>query len=137
MMKKNKISKTGGLVLLFLIISVLFPISKLFIYVKWDTFGKLVTSEAFITASKNSLLVAFISTILSVLIAYILAYTLNRINIKLKKFFKVVFVLPMLIPSVSHGLGLINLFGNNGIISRYFDFNIIGLVGIIIGSIMF
>lgn len=137
MMKKIKISKTGGLVLLFLIVSVLFPISKLFIYVKWDTFGKLVTSEAFITASKNSLLVAIISTILSVLIAYILAYTLNRVNIKLKKFFKVVFVLPMLIPSVSHGLGLINLFGNNGIISRYFDFNIIGPVGIIIGSIMY
>lgn len=137
MMKKFKINKTGILVSLFLIVSVLFPISKLFIYVKWETLGKLVTSETFKTALKNSFIVTSISTILSVLIAYILAYALNRVNVKFKKFFKIVFVLPMLIPSVSHGLGLINLFGNNGIISRYFDFNIIGPVGIVIGSIMY
>lgn len=137
MMKKFKINKTEILVSLFLIVSVLIPISKLFIYVKWETLGKLVTSNAFKNALNNSLIVTSISTILSIIIAYVIAYTLNRVDIKFKKFFKLVFVFPMLIPSVSHGLGLINLFGNNGIISRYFDFNIIGPVGIIIGSIMY
>ena len=137
MMKKFKINKTGILVSLFLIVSVLIPISKLFIYVKWETLGKLVTSNAFKNALNNSLIVTSISTVLSIIIAYVIAYTLNRVDIKFKKFFKLVFVFPMLIPSVSHGLGLINLFGTNGIISRYFDFNIIGPVGIIIGSIMY
>ena len=43
----------------------------------------------------------------------------------------------MLIPSISHGLGLINLFGRNGIISRNIGFNIIGPVGIVLGSILY
>ena len=43
----------------------------------------------------------------------------------------------MLIPSISHGLGLINLFGANGIISKSLGFNIIGSYGIILGSIMY
>ena len=45
--------------------------------------------------------------------------------------------IPMLIPSISHGLGLINLFGANGIISKILGFNIIGCHGIIIGSILY
>lgn len=134
---KKRISKSGLLVLIFLIISVLFPIVKLFLSAKWINLGKLVSSDAFLISLKNSLFVTVISTFFSIVIAYVLAYSVNRVKVKFKNIFKLIFVLPMLIPSISHGLGLINLFGTNGLISRYFNFNIIGPMGIILGSILY
>ena len=42
-------------------------------------------------------------------------------KIKHKTIFSVLLTLPMLIPSVSHGMGLILLFGSNGFITNLFN----------------
>ena len=114
----KKFSKVSILIIIFLAVSVLFPIFNMLVNVKWDNFSTLVSSTAFTSALKNSLFVGIISTITSIFIAYILAYGVNKVIKKHKNFYKILFTLPMLIPSISHGLGLINLFGTNGIISR-------------------
>ena len=134
MKKRNKLS---SFIFLFLLVSIFYPLLTMLLNVKWDTFGELLTSMAFKTAFNNSLFVTTISTIISVGIAYILAYTLNRTNIAHREVLKVLLTLPMLIPSISHGLGLINLFGTNGMISSIFNFSIIGPAGIILGSILY
>ena len=95
------------------------------------------SSLSFRKALGNSVLVTCLSTCLSVGIAYLLAYTIHRTNIKHKSFLKIVIPLPMLIPSISHGLGLITLFGANGIFSRSLGFNIVGFSGVVIGSILY
>jgi len=124
-------------IFLFLIFSIVFPLTKMLMQVKWDGFLALISSITFKTALINSLSITIISTILSLLIACFLAYTINKTNIKHKAVLKMLITIPMLIPSVSHGLGLINLFGANGIISKQFGFDIIGFSGIVIGSIMY
>lgn len=134
-MKKR--SKISLIILLFLLVSVFYPLLQMLIRVRWSTFGNLITSTAFKESLSNSLYVTVIATIISVLIAYLLAFTLNRTNIKHRALLKVFLTLPMLIPSISHGLGLINLFGASGIISKIFGFNIIGSTGIVIGSILY
>lgn len=134
MKKKNKVSI---LVLVFLLVTVFYPLVEMLLRVEWSDFGSLVTSNAFKEAFFNSLFVTFISTIISIMVAYLLAYTLNRTNIKHRAILKVLLTVPMLIPSISHGLGLINLFGANGIISKAFGFNIVGWVGIVVGSVMY
>ena len=134
-MKKR--SKLSIIILLFLLIAVFYPLLEMLIRVEWSSFGALVKSTAFRESLFNSFIVTFVATILSVGIAYILAFTLNRTNIKHRALLKVLLTLPMLIPSISHGLGLINLFGSNGIISSIFGFDIIGSTGIIIGSIIY
>ena len=134
MKKKNKLSI---FILLFFIISVFYPLMEMLRMVEWASFGNLISSNAFKESLFNSLFVTLFATILSVGIAYLLAFTLNRTNIKHRALLKVFLTIPMLIPSVSHGLGLINLFGSNGIISSIFGFNIIGSIGIIIGSILY
>ena len=134
-MKKR--SKLSILILLFLIISVFYPLVEMLRRVDWSSFGSLIGSVAFKESLFNSLFVTVIATVFSVGIAYLLAFTLNRTNIKHRALLKVMLTLPMLIPSISHGLGLINLFGSNGIISSVFGFNIIGSSGIIIGSILY
>lgn len=134
MKKKSKLSM---IVLLFFLITVFYPLFQMLIRVEWSSFGNLINSSAFKESLINSLFVTLIGTLLSVAIAYILAFSLNRTNIKHRALLKVLLTLPMLIPSISHGLGLINLFGKNGIISSIFGFNIIGSTGIIIGSIIY
>ncbi len=134
-MKKN--NKITIFILLFLFISVFFPLVEMLSKVEWSNFSSLITSNSFKEVLSNSFLVTSISTIISVSIAYVLAYSLNRTNIAHREVLKVILTIPMLIPSISHGLGLINLFGNNGIISSIFNFNIIGSVGIIVGSILY
>lgn len=132
-----KKSKVNIFILLFLLISVFYPLIGMLLKVEWADFNKLIMSGAFKEALSNSLLVTSISTILSMLIAYLLSYTINRTNIKHKNILKLLLTLPMLIPSISHGLGLINLFGKNGIISSFLGFNIVGITGITIGSIIY
>lgn len=133
----KKISKINIFILLFLLITVFYPIFQMLIRVEWSQFGTIISSSSFNEALKNSIIVTSISTIISIIIAYLLAYSLNRTNIKHRAFLKILITIPMLIPSISHGLGLINLFGTNGIISKVLNFNIIGFPGIIIGSVMY
>ena len=124
-------------IFLFLLVAIIYPLVVMLLGVDWERFPDLLASDAFKNAFSNSVTVTSISTLLSVIIAYILAYTLNRTNIRHRAILKVALTLPMLIPSISQGLGLINLFGTNGIISANFGFNIIGEGGIILGSILY
>lgn len=133
-MKKNKLSL---FILLFLGITVFYPLIIMLLRVNWLDFPSLISSKSFREALRNSFNVTLIATILSVLIAYFLAYALNRTNIKHREVLKMLIILPMLIPSISHGLGLINLFGTNGFFSSLFHFSIVGKTGIIIGSIIY
>ncbi len=133
-MKKNK---TTIFILLFLGIAILYPLVTMLVNVEWNTFSELLKSNAFKTSLKNSLIVTSISTIISISIAYLLAYAINRSNIRHKGLLKIFLTIPMLIPSISHGIGLINLFGTNGLISKIFNFNIVGPVGIVIGSLLY
>jgi iron(III) transport system permease protein len=121
-MKKNKI-KLSIIILLFLLISVLYPLVTMLLKVEWSDFSSLINSKTFINSLNNSLNVTIISTIISLSLAYTIAYTLNRTNIKHREVLKLLITIPMLLPSISHGLGLINLFGNNGVISSLFNFS--------------
>lgn len=132
-----KQKKLNLLIIAILVLFVFYPVLLMLINVKWDTFGTLITSKAFKEALFNSIFITIIATIISVIVAYIFSYTLNRTNIKHRAVLKVLITIPMLIPSISHGLGLINLFGKNGIITEFFSFDIIGPVGIIIGSVIY
>ena len=124
---------------LFLFISLIYPVTCVVVNVSWTEFGKLVSSSLFKTSLTNSVIVSFIGMLISVFIAYILAFAINRANIKCKKLISIIVTLPMLIPSISHGIGLINLFGSNGIFTTMLgiDFNIMGINGVIIGSILY
>jgi len=124
---------------IFFFIGVIFPIISLLGSLDLNTFSELIESIQFKEALFNSLTVTLISTIISIFISYILAYTICRTNIKRRAFITVLLTLPMLIPSISHGLGLINLFGKNGIITNFLNinFDIIGFNGIVFGSVLY
>ena len=130
----KKCNKLTVVLLIFFFITIFLPLLKLISTVELGTFNELISSKQFKMALSNSLFFTSISTVISISIAYMLAYAINRTNIKRKSLLSVLFVLPMLIPSISHGVALINLFGSNGIIT---DLNIFGIKGIIMGSVLY
>lgn len=133
---KNR-SKLTIFIFLFLLVALFLPLLQMILQVDWREAPKLFISSSFQEALKNSLFITTISTALSISIAYILAYGINRTNIKHKSFLILLITLPMLIPSISHGLGLLTLFGKNGILTPYLPFNIVGTLGIVLGSILY
>lgn len=134
----GSISKIAIAVILFAIIIV--PIIRMIFYIDGNTLKNVFASKsAFYPALLNSFTTTLISTIISIFIAYVLAWAINRARIRFKYLFTVLITLPMLIPSISHGMGLIILFGNNGLITRLFHSSstIYGFWGIVFGSVLY
>jgi len=144
---KNKIqfkrfgaADTVKLVLTAVFISAVFlPLIRMFANMDATSIQKVITSHSFTTAVSNSLVSAVLGTFITVVIAFALAMCIHRTKICLKGFFEVIFVLPMLIPSISCGMGLVILLGNNGLMTRLLNLqtSIYGLQGIVIGSVMY
>ncbi len=125
-------------VTLILLILVIVPIIRMFSGIRASDFQSVFASPLFGDALKNSVVLSLIATAISVLLAYVLALCMVRTNIPGKRIFGVFLTLPMLIPSISHGIGLTTLFGNNGIMTQLLGTPAIyGSVGIVAGSVMY
>ncbi len=74
------------------------------------------SNPALFSSIENSLFIATVSTILTVLFAFGFAYALNRSRMRFKGFFKLVAMMPILVPSLLPGIALIYLFGNQGML---------------------
>lgn len=140
-----KINKNKGyfglkyLLMAYLLVSVVLPIVYLFSSIRGNNISDVFSSTQFIPMLKNSVVTTVIATAISITLSFALAWLLNRSNIKFKSIFVVLFTLPMLIPSISHGMGLVFLFGDNGIITNSLGINInlYGYTGIVMGSVLY
>lgn len=125
--------------MLFLLMSVVLPLITLLLNITSKDIALLFNSPQFWPMIGNSLLTTGAATILSVTLAFGLAWCINRSRIRFKSVFSMLFTLPMLIPSISHGMGLVLLLGNNGLLTNFIgiDIGLYGYPGIIIGSILY
>ncbi len=146
----NKTTKTGKFsirpktvthlaFIIFFALSILVPLIMMFFNITVDGIKSVVTSKLFLPALKNSFFTAFTATILSMCLAIAAAYAVSRVSIRATSLWSIIFVVPMLIPSISHAFGIITLFGKNGVITRIFNIggDIYGFWGIVLGSIMY
>lgn len=119
--------------------AVFLPLIRMFAYMDAESIRKVVTSAGFVTAVTNSLVSALLGTCVTVLLAFALAFSVQRTKIRGKSVFEVIFLLPMLIPSISCGMGLVILLGNNGLLTRLLGLqtSIYGLFGIVLGSVLY
>ena len=87
---------------------------------------------------ENSLLIATISTLITVSLAFGFAYALNRSTMRFKGVFRLIAMIPILVPSLLPGIALVYLFGNQGMIKGLlFGESIYGPIGIVLGSVFF
>ncbi len=138
-MKNKTYNSLFILIILFLCISVIFPLINLIFNINIADISEIILSPQFGVMLKNSLITASLATLLSTTIAFTLAWCINRTKIKHQALISVLITIPMLIPSISHGMGLILLFGNNGIITNFLGIKIqlYGYIGIITGALLY
>lgn len=139
-MMKDKpfISIKYGL-LVYLLITVVLPIVILFSRIRASSITDVFTSAQFLPMLKNSLITTLIATLISTVLSFALAFAMNRSRIRFKAVWVILFSIPMLLPSISHGTGVVLLFGDNGLITNLLGVNIgiYGYTGIIIGSVLY
>lgn len=122
-----------------MLLAVLIPLLSMLCNITADGFNEIIHSNQFVSAVINSLTSTLVATVITMFFAFFAAWCTERISIKIKAVFAVIFVLPMLVPSISHAFGLIALFGANGMITQFLGLNgsIYGFWGIVIGSLMY
>lgn len=106
-------------------------------FIGLQNFRIYLNDSALLTSFKNTLFVSLSSTFFGVLFALICAYAILRTNLRYKKSFYNIAMLPLFVPNLMYGLGLIYLFGNKGIITTLLEienFSIYGFLGIVIAQ---
>ena len=135
-------------IILFLSIFLVLPILMLFAkafknfdgdFIGLQNFYEYMGTRGFKVSLINSLKVAILSTIIAIVLAFIFAYAIERTNLKFKKFYNWIALLPLFAPTMTHGIALIYLFGNQGIFRKIFgeSFSIYGLKGIVISEVIY
>lgn len=107
-----------------------------------SNYAAIVSRPEFLTSVLNSLKVAGVSALVAVLLAFLLAYTVNCTNVPkgLKKAITLLTQVPMLLPTITYGFAIIYSFGNQGLITRLFGtqlFDIYGFTGLLVGYVIY
>lgn len=127
-------------VLIIMLLFFIVPLVIMFLNMDTQSIQKVLEKESFVTVIGNSLLSASLTTLITLTLAFLLALCTERTTMPCKRLIRYLIVIPMLIPSVSIGMGAVLLGGNNGILSNLFGIeggNIYGLTGIVWGSVMY
>ena len=87
----------------------------------------------------NSFSVSIVTTLITVTLAYGFAYALRRTTMPLRRTCGAIALLPLYAPSLVQALGILFLFGRNGIINRTFGLgiDIYGFWGIVIADVLY
>jgi len=114
----------------------LLPLVVLFFHISSADLSYVFSDPNFLPAVGNSILYSLAGSGIATLLALISSYLLNRSNLKGKKIWLILLTLPMLVPSLSIGLGIRSLFGVKGFLDLLFGntFNGTGFFDLILGS---
>jgi iron(III) transport system permease protein len=147
------------LVVLWLLLGIVFPLFPLVQRSLSDKNGNLVglvnyqryfNTPALSVSMSNSLTVSVVTTTIAVTLAFGYAYALTRTQMPGKRLFLMAAMLPLYVPPLAHGIGLVYLFGKKGLITTGFggwfaetlgwggwDINLYGFNGILLGEFLY
>ena len=139
---KRKWTMSGSLKILlcvFWLFAIILPLLRMLSTMATVDVGAVLSTRKFSKALRQSLTVSSVATAISVVLAGILSWAVARTHVKHKTILNTLITVPMLIPSISHGMGLIIILGVNGWLSRLIGLTsgIYGFWGIVLGSVMY
>ncbi len=103
-----------------------------------DNYRTYFSTPSLFRSIKNSLIISLISTLITVSLAFGFAYALVRSCMRFKGVFRIIAMMPILVPSLLPGIALVYLFGNQGMLKALLlGESVYGPIGIIIGSVFF
>ena len=109
--------------ILFRIFAVILPLMKMLSTMAGINVLAVMSTRKFMRALPQSFYVSSTAAVIPVLIALILAFSTAQTRSKHKTIINTLLSTPMLIPSISHGMGLIIIFGANGWLSVMLGLN--------------
>lgn len=150
MKKKNKeIKLLYGVLLVIFTIFLILPVFQLLLKsflgkggLTLASYRSVFLSRGFGRALGNSFLVAAVSALVTTVLAFFLAYTINYTNIPswMKAVIRGAALLPMLLPTITYGFAIIYSFGRQGLLTRLFGrqlFDIYGFHGLLTGYVIY
>lgn len=102
-------------------------------------YARYLDNPKFVRIIVNSFAVSLTATAITVILAYGFAYAMRRTAMPGKGAFGLIVLLPLFAPSLVQALGILFLFGRNGIINRTFGLgiDIYGFWGIVISDVFY
>lgn len=97
---------------------VIWPVWKLITVARPSDYAILVETPRWMRALGNSLVMMALSALSCTVVAFIFAYTITRLDVPMKKFFRFITLLPIVSPPFIVALSYILLFGVQGIITK-------------------
>ena len=138
--KTGSINIVRVLLALFFLFAAILPLVGMFGRLLDPSSVEVFSSPQFATACINSIVVSLTATFISLCCAMVMSWVLCRTRIRFKGAIAVVMTLPMLIPSLAHGMGLVFLLGSNGVLTNVLglsdSFSNYGFWGIVAGSVL-
>ncbi len=136
-----------GIIACYLVVALAFPLyailSKSFenndgAFIGLANYIEYFKTPALTYSIQNSLFIASITTLIVVSVAFLFAYGLSRSCMRFKSGFRVIALVPILVPSLLPGIALVYLFGRQGMLKELlFGHDIYGPIGIIISEVFF
>ncbi|MCM3112728.1 putative 2-aminoethylphosphonate ABC transporter permease subunit [Lederbergia lenta] len=113
----------------------------------WAGFGQIVNyfkNPALLQSIQHSLTIASWTTVCALSLGFLYAFTISRTNVKGRRWLLAFAMLPLFAPTMMHGIGLIYLFGRQGIVTTGLfgllpgiDIGLYGPTGIIIAETIY
>ena len=107
-------------------------------YAGFANFSAVLTTPGISSAVWHTLFLGAVATVITVLLAFTIAYGLTRTRMAGGRAAAVICLLPLFAPSLFPSVGLVYFFGNQGLLKwMLFGAELHGPVGIILGSVIF
>lgn len=142
-------------ILIFLIVAIVFPLGLLLTksfennsgeFIGLSNFKEYFSNKNLLISLKNTFTISIASSVISLVLAFIYAYGVQRTTIRFKNIFKYIALMPLFAPTMMHGISLVYLFGRKVAVTTgffdklpqlAFDINLYGATGIIIAEVLY
>jgi iron(III) transport system permease protein len=109
-------------------------------WVGLKNFARYLSTPRLLQSLRNTAVVVSVSSVAAVALAFLYAFALTHSRMPLRRTFRVVALLPLYAPTMLFGIGLVYLFGNQGLLTHglfgrlpfRFDIGLYGTTGIIL-----
>ena len=135
-----------GVIFVSILVFVVYPLAMVFIASfqergGWtlDHYGLLAERKLYRNALANSLSVGALVGLFGVVIGYVAAFVLTRLDVPFKKLLHLITILPIISPPFVSAVSILFLFGFNGLITKQLmglqDFSIYGFHGVVLSQV--
>lgn len=140
-MRKHPAALTAAAaaLLVFFAVTFAYPLSRMLAQITPEGAAAVFSSTVFRRAVGSSCLSGGLTVLFALPLAMLMALLTESTRVRCRALWRGIFVLPMLLPSVSQGTGLVLLLGTNGLLTRGLCLpgSIYGLQGIVLGQVLY